>query len=129
MTIASSLDAAVRAVAPIIGISMGSRDDKSTWRIDFAPAATQAQRTAAQGVINAFDAAAIDLAEVTEATARDALGADVRADAVFTALQAATPADIAALVTNRFPAFTAPQRAVIKLLLQVAALVLRKGVV
>jgi hypothetical protein len=48
---------AVAAVAPIDGVSLGQIKDKSTWRIDFKPEATSAQRQAAQGVIVNFDVA------------------------------------------------------------------------
>lgn len=46
----------VAEVAPIDGISIGRRDDKTTWRIDFQTEATKAQRKAAQAVVDAFDA-------------------------------------------------------------------------
>lgn len=52
----SNLDAAIKAVAPIHGISVGRKDDKATWRIDFKEEATAEQRAAAQAVIDAFDA-------------------------------------------------------------------------
>ena len=38
--IANKITQAVAAVAPIIGISIGRNDDRLTWRIDFAPDAT-----------------------------------------------------------------------------------------
>jgi len=71
--------------------------------------------------------AAAAAAAVTERDGQVALAADGRADAIFTALATATPAQIATFVTNRFPGFTAPQQAVMKVLLQVAALVLRRA--
>lgn len=37
----------VEKVCPIVGVSIGRRCDKSTWRIDFRPEATEAQRAAA----------------------------------------------------------------------------------
>lgn len=55
MNIAAKLDAAVRAVCPIYGVSIGRLDDKATWRIDFADEATAEQRAAAQNVLEAFD--------------------------------------------------------------------------
>lgn len=45
----------VAAVAPINGVSIGRKDAKETWRIDFAPEATPAQRRAAQDVVDGFD--------------------------------------------------------------------------
>lgn len=47
----------IAAIAPIIGVSFGSNQDKSTWRIDFKPEATAKQRAAAQRVIDDFDTA------------------------------------------------------------------------
>lgn len=54
MTITTSLHAAIADHAPIISVSIGRRDDKTTWRIDFAPEATTAQRVAAEGAMAAF---------------------------------------------------------------------------
>lgn len=45
--------------AVIEGVSVGKFDDKSTWRIDFADSATQAQRDAAQAVIDSFAAESV----------------------------------------------------------------------
>ncbi len=45
------LHEAIEAVAPIDGISIGDWDDKSTWRIDFKPEATNEQRVAAESVL------------------------------------------------------------------------------
>jgi len=52
------LTSAVAAVAPIYGVSIGTWDDKETWVVSFKPEATEQQRTAAAGVITAFDVAA-----------------------------------------------------------------------
>ena len=49
------LDQAIKAVCPISGVSIGRKDDKATWRIDFLAEAKQGQRTAAQAVLDAFD--------------------------------------------------------------------------
>lgn len=48
------LDAAIKAVCPIHGISVGRIQDKSTWRIDFADEATEAQRALAADVVTAY---------------------------------------------------------------------------
>lgn len=53
--IASELHAAVAAVAPIQGVSIGRRTDKATWRIDFEDAATESERQAAAAVMSGFD--------------------------------------------------------------------------
>jgi hypothetical protein len=58
--IAAKLDAALRSVCPIDGVSIGRKDDKATWRIDFKDEATSEQRTAAQAVLDAFDPDYVD---------------------------------------------------------------------
>lgn len=55
MTIQQKVDAAVKAVCPIHGISFGRPADKATWRIDFDDAATPEQQQAALDVVAAFD--------------------------------------------------------------------------
>ncbi len=58
----------IKAVCPIVSISIGNFADKATWRIDFDGNPTAAQRTAAQNVVSAFnpdapdDLPALDLA-------------------------------------------------------------------
>lgn len=78
------LTKALGQIAPIHGVSIGRRNDKSTWRIDFKDEATAEQRAAAQAVIDAFDAekvvhnAGIDAqitaveAQITQRMLRDA---------------------------------------------------------
>jgi hypothetical protein len=56
-TTATDLHAAIAAVCPIDGVSIGRKNDKSTWRIDFAPEATDAEKAAADAVKAAFDLA------------------------------------------------------------------------
>jgi hypothetical protein len=126
MTIAASLDAAIRAVAPIVGVSVGRHEDKATWRVDFAPEATQSQRDAAASVIASFDFAATESAERAETAAVDALDRDTRSDALYAALKNATAAEINTLIISTFPAMTGQQRAVLKLLLSFTALGLRQ---
>jgi len=54
--IAIGLDTAVRDVCQhIAGVSVGRRDDKATWRVDFTDEATQEERDAVAQVIAAFD--------------------------------------------------------------------------
>lgn len=47
------LDQAVKAVCPISGVSIGTYEDRSTWRISFLPEATSQQRAAGQAVLDA----------------------------------------------------------------------------
>lgn len=65
--ISAKLDAAIKAVCPIHGISIGRKDDKSTWRIDFKDEASAQERAAAQAVLNAFDLAADAAADAVAA--------------------------------------------------------------
>lgn len=55
---AGQLHAAIAAVCPIHGVSIGRKDDKATWRIDYAPEATVEQQAAALTVMLNFDVAA-----------------------------------------------------------------------
>lgn len=116
MTIAASLDTAVRAVAPIVGVSIVRLQDKSTWRIDFDPAATPQQRTQAANVVASFDVAAAEAAEQAEIAAVEALEADNRSDAAPHAQ--ATSATINAFINTQFPLMTVQQRAVLKFILR-----------
>lgn len=54
MVMADDVDAALRAAGvPITGVSVPS-DNKETWRVEFTPEATQADRDTAAAVIAAF---------------------------------------------------------------------------
>jgi hypothetical protein len=57
--LANALHAAIEAVCPIDGVSIGRQDEKATWRIDFKDDATKEQRAAAASVIRSFDAAQV----------------------------------------------------------------------
>lgn len=48
---------AISAVAPIDGVSIKDEGDKTTWRIDYAAAATSAQRAAGDAVLAAISIA------------------------------------------------------------------------
>ena len=51
---AGSLHQAVAAVCPIVGVSIGDPGNRATWAVDFDSAATAAQKTAAQSVVQNF---------------------------------------------------------------------------
>lgn len=55
--LAQAVDAAVRAVCPIVGVSIAKKTDKSTWRVDFDPSATPTQRAAGSAAVDNFDLA------------------------------------------------------------------------
>lgn len=78
-----------------------------------APAETTEQQTAR-------------LTQEVETQEQENLRADLKADAIFDALKTATPAQISTFVNNQFATFTAQQRATMKMLIQVAALVIRR---
>lgn len=65
-------------------------------------------------------------AKLAEQQEQGTLASDLRTDAVFTALKTATPAQINTFVNNTFGTLTAQQRAVLKMLVQVAALSIRR---
>lgn len=71
----AKLHDAVAAVAPIDGVHVGRRDDRSTWRIDFRPEATDEQRADGQAVMDAFDPLAADPRTATALQLRYALNA------------------------------------------------------
>lgn len=49
-----NLTKAVSDVCPIHGVSIGSAEDKATWRIDFKDEASSEQRAAARHVVSEF---------------------------------------------------------------------------
>lgn len=55
MTYQFKLDQALKAVCPIHGVSIGRKNDRSTWRVDFAPEATDEQKAQAAQIVAAFD--------------------------------------------------------------------------
>lgn len=56
MALATDLDKAVRSVVPSInGVSVGKRDDKSTWRVEFSPGTSDQQKEAARQILAAFN--------------------------------------------------------------------------
>ncbi len=54
-----ALDASLRLVAPIEGVSVVSWDDRSTWVIDFDLGATKEQQQAALAILDTFDPTAV----------------------------------------------------------------------
>lgn len=60
------LHEAIAAACPIDGVSVGRKNDKSTWRIDFRAEATDAQKDAARAVLAAFDVAAAEAAKLAD---------------------------------------------------------------
>lgn len=58
MELAAGLDQALRrAGIPIAGVSIGSLTDRSTWRVLYAPIATDQQRTDGAALVASYDLA------------------------------------------------------------------------
>lgn len=67
-----ALHTAIEAVAPIDGVSVGSRADKSSWRVAFKPEATDEQKAAAASVVAAFNPLTIHKSELRKKVDDDA---------------------------------------------------------
>jgi len=67
-----ALHAAIEAVAPIDGVSVGSRSDRATWRVSFKPEATDEQKAAAASVVAAFNPLTIHKSELRKKVDDDA---------------------------------------------------------
>lgn len=65
-------------------------------------------------------------ADATEAAEQDTLHQSVKNGAIFQALKRATPAQISTYISNNFSNLTPQQQAVINMLVEVAALVVRR---
>lgn len=75
---AAQLHAAIAAVCPIHGVSIGRKDDKATWRIDFKDGASDLQRSEAILALQAFDVAAAKVAEQAKRDRAAAVDAKMR---------------------------------------------------
>ena len=69
----SALTAALAAVSPCVGVSVADPADRSTWRVDYSPAPTDAQRQAAVAVVAGWTDPAAIPASVTNYQARTIL--------------------------------------------------------
>jgi hypothetical protein len=85
--VAARLTRALKAAGiPIVGVSIGRPGDRSTWRIDYAPEATAAQRTAGEALKASFDPDAVDVL----AAEKDAEATRIADDVLIRALARAT---------------------------------------
>lgn len=126
--ITTKLDAVLRAVCPIDGVSIGSVDSKSTWRIDFTPGASPEQKLSAQQALNAFDVQAAKIADAQTDTRQTADGDELRAsrmDAAIAMLLDATSAQRVAWAKANFPSLTAAEQNRLGLIMTMLALALR----
>lgn len=69
----------IAAVCPIDGVSVGRKNDRATWRIDFRPEATDAQRAAAEAIKAGFDFAVEEQRERDARAAADARVEELKA--------------------------------------------------
>lgn len=122
------LDAALRAVCPIRGVSVGNAADKATWRIDFDPAATAQQRTDAAAVLSAFDVAAAQQQDVADqqrrVTDQQEL-ADARIDNAVGTLLDMTPAQRVQYARNNFPSLTLAEQNRLGMILNMLSVAMR----
>jgi len=116
----SVLTQQVKAICPIYGISIGDKTDKSTWRIDFDPAATDAQKSAAKTVVQNFDVAAEEATEAAQAQIDVDLGLQAKADAVIAQLQSASITQIQNYVQNNVTDLASAKAFLVKLAVAVA---------
>lgn len=65
-----SLHNAIEAVCPIHGVSIGKDDDRLSWRIDFSATATDAQKIAAEQILEAFSTNAATASDVRAEASR-----------------------------------------------------------
>lgn len=57
-TFACKVDAAVKMVCPIDGVSIGRKNDKNSWGVSFKPLAGSLERAAALTAMDTFDVVA-----------------------------------------------------------------------
>ncbi len=50
----NALHAAVASICPITGVGVGDPTDKTTWRVDFDPSATDDQKRAAEAAVQSY---------------------------------------------------------------------------
>lgn len=118
----------ISQVCPIAGVSIGTIDDKRTWRVDFAEGATTEQRAAANAVITSFDVTAAQQAEAQLLQRRltdDQELADARLNNAVIALIDSTPAQLLTWASNNFPTLTPAERARIGMIMNMIAVSMR----
>jgi hypothetical protein len=73
--VAALFDAALRqAGVPIVGVSIARSDDRATWEVQYAPAATAQQRAAGEllkATFNPDDPAVLAMAQAAQAQIRE----------------------------------------------------------
>lgn len=91
MAIAADLDRALRRQnIPILGVRVPVDGDRTTWRVDYLPAATAPQRQTGDALLLSYDPA-VDSAKVTEDAQADLDAKAVKALAIWTAQRLSVP--------------------------------------
>lgn len=95
------LEAAIKAVCPIQGVSIGNPAVKATWAAQFQPSATPAQQTAAQTVITNFSMAAT-IEDVLDSlqVSRAALAVVLKGSSSWASLTTAQQSRVQAVIDN-----------------------------
>lgn len=119
-TVLEQFTAAVAAVCPITGASMGSVSDRSTWVFTPIAGATQAQIQAAQNVIATFDATAAQAAIAADAARDAAMASDVDRQDILAKIATATPTQIKNYINNNVTDLASAKVFLMKLTLLVA---------
>ena len=117
----------ISAVCPIRGVSIGVPATKSTWRIDFDPTATPAQKTAAQTALTNFDYTA---SKTTYDTAITQFGTDtstVQGINLVKQLMGSTPAQIDTFLAGVNGIADANTRAIMAVVLKLLSIELRNS--
>ena len=92
MSLAAQITAALQRLGvPIYGVSIGRADDRSTWRIDYAPGATDLQRSTAEALKLTYDPATDTAYTDEQATLRFTDEKLIKAVAIWTAQKLSVP--------------------------------------
>lgn len=125
-TLAEAVEAQIKPVCPIFGVSIGREDDRQTWRVSFKDEATPQQRASAQAQIDTFDLAAYAASEAAESARRVAIHDDQLRVDLLGRLKSATAAQISNYVDTNVTDI-ASARALFKRILLLIALDARNG--
>lgn len=115
MSVAQTLHTAVELVCPIQGVSVGRKNDKTTWRINYKQEATPAQRAAAQAVVDALDVAVAEQSTANRLVRASSLKTEAASDPLIDKLRTASPEQIKTYINNNATDFASLKAVVIKL--------------
>jgi hypothetical protein len=119
------LQQAVDAVCPNLGVYVGDPANKATWKVNFAPAATNAQKTAAATAITNFDYPGTLAAYNTALSGVSTDLTSVKALTLVKQLMGSTPAQIDTFLAGANGIADANTRAIMAVVLKILAVQLR----